>query len=62
LCGTIREHKCHKFFIGIPFDVELGGYRRGQLRNITVAYVALIRSRVNRNALRSKLLAIESDF
>ena len=59
LVGPHLEHDVHVSLIGETLDVELGVHRRTQLIHIGTGDVPLIGTRMNRDAVGSKFLAVE---
>ena len=59
LIGTHTPHELHEGGDGIPLDIEFRRQDLLQVVDVLVAYVALVRSRVYRDALGSEALAVE---
>jgi len=62
LVGLTRQNDAHKFFGGVPFDVQFGGTGLLQRGHIGVAGVAFVRSRMNSDALGSESFAVPGHF
>ena len=62
LCGTYGADEVGEFVNGVAFDVELLGEYGLKVAHILIAYMALVGTRMDGDAMGTETLAVESEF